>query len=312
MAEGAQVMVDTVLGVCREVEIHPQKLLVEHRVHMPQIHVDNWGTLDAALYAPTLRTLYIWDYKHGHRDCPADENYQLIDYVLGLVNHYEIDGHEEQKSVVVISIVQPFCYYARSKIKTWRVNLSSLRGYWNLLSTRAHQALADPELTTGIWCRDCRAIGCCSATREARFNFVELVGVPYAMDALPSGALAQERTFLRDGIAVAKARLDAVEDELRHRIQQGDSSSGLTIEAVPGREVWDVPVGQAKALFNQFNTDISKPGVLTPAQALKAVPTKIRPFVAPLLKQFTKRDTALTLVPVNESRNSRAFKKSGD
>ena len=308
MAEGAQVMIDDVVAMCDRHNCAAD-LLVEQRVDMPQIHpTHNWGTLDAAVYLKPLRTIVIWDYKHGHRDCDPKENLQLIDYIAGLVTRFNIDGYESQFITVSLRIVQPFCYYVRGPVREWVVKLADLRAYWNVLQMQAHEAFTDPKLTTGVWCRDCRALGKCPATRKARYNFIELANQPYEMDDMTSHDLAVERLILKDGLAVTKARLEAIEDELRHRITAGDTGSGYTVEAVPGREHWAVPPNQVKAVFGQFEVDVTKDDILTPTQALKKTPKDKRPLIETFIKQFTKRESALTLVPVEESRNARAFK----
>lgn len=307
IAEGAQVMVDDVLAVCEKYGCL-QDLLIEHRIYMPSIHPHNWGTLDAAIYLPVARLLFIWDYKHGHRDCQPRENKQLVDYMQGLMEKYQINGLQDQQITFIARIVQPFCYYARGPVKEWRGMLSDLRGTINILRTKAGEAFINPKLSTGPWCRDCCAVGRCAATRKARYNFIELADQPYEMDNMDGADLAVERRILSEGIAVAKARLEAIEDELQHRIQSGDTSSGYTVEAVEGREKWGVPIPQAKALFSQFNVDISKEDILTPKQSLKKVPAAQRPLVASILKQFTTRNSSITLVPIDESRTARAFK----
>jgi len=63
IAEGAQVMVDDVMEVCRRFDCL-RDLLIEHRVYMPKIHPENWGTLDAGVYLPQRRVLFLWDYKN--------------------------------------------------------------------------------------------------------------------------------------------------------------------------------------------------------------------------------------------------------
>lgn len=307
MAEGAQVYVDDVLEVCQRFDCLAD-LLIEHRVYMPKIHGQNWGTLDAGVFLPAVQRVHLWDYKGGHRDVQAAGNFQMVDYLQGLVEAYGIDGFNDQRITAFVRIVQPFCYYARGPIKEWAVPLGELRAHWNILQAKAIEAFTSRVLSTGLWCRDCRAVGKCAATRKARYNFIELVDQPYEMDAMGGADLAVEKSILEDGIAVAKKRLEAIEDELRHRIKNGDSSSGLTVEAVPGRRDWSIPVPQAIAIFSQFGVNIRKEGALTPTQSLQKVPKEQRRHVDGLLKRFTTRKSAITLVPVDESRNARAFK----
>lgn len=310
MVEGADIYVHDVLEVCQRFGAL-QSLLVEHRVHMPHIHPENGGTLDSAIYLPDKKLIFIWDYKHGHRECDPKENLQLIDYLAGLVNQYQINGAQDQEITVVARIVQPFCYYADGPIREWVCRLSDLRAHWNVLHSQANEALTNPTLTTGKWCRDCIAVGTCSAARKAAYNFIELVNQPYQMDEMRPRDLAVEREILKTGLAVAKARAEAIEDQLQHLVRDGDLESGLALETSLGRLEWTVPPAQARAVFLQFGVDIDKEAVQTPTQAKAAVPKELRPHVDQILKNFTHRPAgALKLVPADQSRTARAFRKS--
>lgn len=310
MAAGAQVYVDDVAAVCEKFNAY-SRLLVEHRVYMPRVHPDNWGTLDAGLYLPERRVLFLWDAKFGHRQCRAKGNLQLIDYALGLVQQFEIDGLEEQGVTVVFRIVQPFCYRSGGPVDEWVVKLSDLRGYWNQLQAKAHEAYSKPTLSTGLWCRDCSAVADCSAARQAAYNLIDLANELYVMEAMTSDDLAVERRILSNGLAAAKARLDAIEDVLTHRIQSGESGGGLTLQTGQGRLEWACPPEQAVALVAQFGIDASKPGALTPTQVKAAAPAAIKPMLEQVLKQYTRRPAgALSLVDADESRTARAFKRN--
>ena len=308
MAEGAQEFVDEVLAVCRKYDAL-DRLLVEFRVYMPDIHPDNWGTLDACLYLPELGLLFIWDYKNGHGYVDAKENLQLIDYTKGVFNHYNVDGYTQQHLRVSIRVVQPFCYYVRGTTRIWDVLATDLRPFWNKLHNTAHETDHNPTLTTGPHCRYCKALGRCSATRQARYNFIELVQAPYEIDDMSPRDMAVELGILEVGIAIAKERKEAIELELIHRIRNGAPDSPLTIEAVPGRENWNVPHAQAKALFSSFGVDITTEGLLTPKQSLKKAPAAVRPMLEAILSKFTKVNNSVKLIPVPESRNARAFQK---
>jgi hypothetical protein len=192
MCEAAHVYIHDVLQVAQE---HGalQGLLIEHRVHMPAIHQQNWGTLDCALPLLDKGVIYLWDFKFGHRECKAEENLQLIDYVAGLVNELKINGYAEQHTDVVMRIVQPRCYHADGPISEWRVKLSTLRGWWNHLEHAANMAMTNPRLTTGKHCRDCVAVGRCPAARKAAYSLIDYIDQPYDVDTLdgasPEGRL---------------------------------------------------------------------------------------------------------------------------
>lgn len=307
ICEGAQTMVDEVLKIC----FNPTRLsqaLVEQRVYMPAIHPHNWGTLDAALYLPNENCLIVWDYKHGHLYHSPVGHLQLIDYVQGLVELYNLNGADEQRITVVLKIVQPFCYYKPGTVREWRVKLSDLRPYWNQLADKAHEAFNNPKLSSGPWCRDCLARINCPAVRLSNYSLIHLANMPYSMDLMDGRALSVEREILRNGVEVAKKRLEAIEEQLLHNIMGGDDTSNYTTEAVEGRQNWSIPAKQAAALMENFGVDITKPDVLTPKQSVKKTPVALRKQVERLLKQFTTAKTKFVLVEKTESRTARAFK----
>jgi hypothetical protein len=309
LIEGAAVMVGDVTRVAQE---HGalRSMLVEHRVHAPQVHPDNWGTLDCAIPLLTLPRpkIYIWDYKHGHRENRAEGNLQLINYAAGLVNELNLNGADDQLVDVHIRIVQPFCYSAPNDVDEWVVKLADLRGYFNQLHQKAHESRTGPTLTSGKHCRDCPAVGKCSASRKGRYAYIEYVNEPYEMDTMNAAELAVERGILRDGLAAAKARLEAVEDDLTHRLQAGASGSGLTLESKPGRLAWDVPVAQAIALAGQFGIDNSVAGVLTPTQTTGKIPAAMKPAFKQVLESVASRPAgSLKLINADDSPSARAF-----
>lgn len=309
MVEGAQIMVDSVLATCRRWGLRGD-LRVEQRVRMPMIHPNaNWGTLDASLYVPEHNALYIWDYKHGHRDCSAENNLQMANYLAGLVDLYQIDGILDQQITVVARIVQPFSYHAAGPVKDWLFKLSDLRPVWNNLQAKAYEALSDsPRLTTGRWCRDCKAVGVCSAARTAGYSFVDVVNAPYEMDAMRGSDLAVERSILQDGLAVAKARLEAIEDELTHRLQKGETDSQLALETSRGREQWTIPPKQVLMLCGQLGIDASKEATKTPRQTRDAAPKEVKPMLEAVMASVTRRPAGkIKLVPASGSKAARAF-----
>ena len=311
MAEGAQVYVDEVLQVCQQ---HGglRALLVEHRVHAPQIHEDNWGTSDTILPLLEKGLVYMWDAKFGHRDNRAKENYQLIDYMAGVVNELNLNGYDEQQITVVFRIVQPYCYNSDGPVNEWCCRLSDLRAYWNILQRQAAAITSgDTTFTTGEHCRDCNAVGRCSAARKASYRMFDYVNQPYAIDAMTGPELATEREALASALTVAKARLEAIDDDLVHRISQGEAGTGLVLEVGQGRQVWAVPVPQTLALAKQFGVDANKPGTLTPTQTTALVPKEMRAAFKAMLLKFTSRPSGKTkLVPASESSVAGAFRNT--
>jgi hypothetical protein len=312
MVEGAAVMVSDVLQVAQE---HGalRSLLIEHRTHMPQIHEQNWGTLDCALplIALGVPKIYVWDYKHGHRENRPEANLQLIDYMAGLLAELNINGQQDQHIDVHFRIVQPFCYSAPEDVNEWVVKLSDLRPYFNRLHAQAHEALGpNPTMTAGKHCRDCPAVWTCATARRAVYSFIDYAGEPYRMDQMTDADLAVERGILRDGMTVAKARLEAIEDTLTHKLRNGSVGSGLALESKPGRQAWNVPAKQAIAFASQFGVDNSVIGVLTPAQTADKVAAPLRAAFKQAVNAIASRPAgALKLINASDTTAARAFKR---
>ena len=309
MAEGADIYTSDVLAVAQE-HGAVQKMLVEHRVHAPQIHDKNWGTLDCAIPLIDEGVIYLWDYKNGHRETRAKGNLQLVNYMAGLYAELNINGLQDQHIRVVMRIVQPFCYKAKGAVDEWSFLLSDLRAYFNQLHAKAHEAFDKPTLSTGPWCRDCPAVKNCSAARRAAYNLIDYVNAPYQMDTMTGAELAVERTILENGLVAAKARAQAIEDELHSRVSDGATDTGLSLEASRGRSAWTIPVEQAVALAGQFGADISKPGVKTPTQSVAAVPRELRQQFEQVLATVTHRPAGgLKLIEAGDTLGARVFKR---
>lgn len=307
MAEGADEYVTDVVGTLSESQYGRGTLLVEKRVDMPAVHPENWGTLDAA--ARLNRRIYLWDYKAGHAKVDAFENLQLINYLEGLRNFYKITGRDDQHIEVVARVVQPFAYDPKGPVSEWRFKLCDIRGYVNRLHMKAHEAMMAPTLTSGSHCRYCPARGRCPALRKAAYNLIDIVDAPLAFDAMAGGDLATERAILLRGKSMLKARLEAIEDDLTHRVKSGDASTGLALESVAGRLNWTVGPEQAIASVGLLGLDISKPDCDTPTQARAKVPAAMRPHFDAAIKAVSKRKSSLKLINAGDTMAARVFAK---
>lgn len=307
IAEGAEVYVTDVIGTLSQIPGGREALLVEFRVNMPAIHDQNWGTLDASAMTP--QGLFIWDYKHGHAKVDAFENLQLIDYLEGLREFYGINGLGDQHTRVIARVVQPFAYDPKGPVSEWAFMLCDIRGYVNQLRAKAHEAMTNPTLTSGKHCRYCPARGRCPALRAAVYNLIDLVDSPLGFDTMSGGDLATEREILLRGQTMLKARLEAIEDDLTHRVKNGDGSCGLSLDSVPGRLNWTVEPGQAIAALSLFGIDITRPHCDTPTQARARLPAAMRDAFDEAVKPLTKRSRSLKLVDSSDTLAARVFRK---
>jgi hypothetical protein len=308
MVEGAVAYYDDVIRIYNQVEDPAgEQLFIEKRVYMPHIHEDNWGTLDAALWVPTADTLYMWDYKYGHREVEATLNLQLINYTAGIMQKCHLMN---TSTTVVMRVVQPFCYHAPEPIREWVTTVKDLQFWWAKLREKANQALGNnPLMTAGTHCRDCAAIARCRTARRTGYSVIQYANEPYEINSLDGEDLAVERHILETGLRIVKARLEAVDDQLLANIAAGDTSSGLAIKVGQGRLGWSVPIDVVLALGSQFGADLSKPAAVTPTQAIKVVPSPMRSAFRQALPSITSRpSTGLKLIPADTSPAARAFK----
>ena len=309
MTDAAQVYVSDVLTVANE---HGalRSLLIEHKVRMPSIHAQNYGTLDCGLVLPNIRTIYLWDYKHGHGLVEAFANLQGVDYLEGLCEEFGINGHDDQTIRVIVRIAQPRCYQGDGPVSEWSCMLSDIRPYVNQLTAKAHEAFTNPTLTSGTHCRYCPALINCSAVRGSHYRMFDYVESPFVIDDMAGADLAVERSILGQGIKIAQARLDAIDEQLHHDICNGDTSSGLTLQAGQGRLKWTAPAQEVIALGTMFGLDVAKKEAITPTQAIALAPPETRTVFEQAINLIANRPSSgVKLVKIENSRNAKAFAK---
>lgn len=285
MADGADVIVMDVLKVCQQYGAL-QALLIEHRVRMPEVHPDhNWGTLDVALPLAD-GTTYLWDYKHGHGEVKAEENWQLIDYAAGL----------PAAERCILRVVQPFCYSSDGPVSEWVLYRKGLRERY--IPTMRASAYATHTLA-GSHCRYCKALTDCVTARQYGLDLIHQMPLRLDKDmAAADRAVLWEQ--VKDGLPVLKELMGQLEDEVKEQLPPG-----YMVEVTKGRLNWSAPVPQVIALGQLLGADLGKPAVVTPTQARKLVPAEMYDAC---VKPLTKRDAGATkLVRAKDSRVSRAF-----
>ena len=318
MAEGAQVFIDNALFIANT---HGalRSMLIEHKVAMPHIHKDNYGTLDLAI--PLLNRddngrvtsgkIYLIDYKYGHRECKAKGNFQLIDYLAGLCREYKIDGEAEQFIEVEFQIVQPFCFQSGGPIDTWIVSIAELRGYINQMIAKAAEAFTNPTFTSGPHCRDCQSIHRCDTAKKGNYSLIDYVNDPCVILNMNGANLSTELEILRQGEVTLKARKESIEEELMHRLGKGEATdSGYCVETKYGRLAWNVPAEQVIALASMFKVDADKKATLTPTQTLAKASPEMKPMLELAMKTVSSRPSGgLKLTEAVDSNIARAFTK---
>lgn len=267
MLDGADMYAENVLAVARTGgQLHVEKTMGCH-----SIHSDCGGTPDAWHHDSGIIT--VWDYKFGHGFVDVYENLQLIVYASGILDQLGVkngSGVDDQFFTFRFRIVQPRNYHRDGPIREWVVKASELRAHFNILRAAAKKAWlrTDAQCTPNAECEYCSASHVCEALQQTGFK-----GMDYASGSTPlvlsNAALGTELTLLNHYLARLEARKTGLEEMAASEIKAGRIVPGFTLNSTVGRLGWTKPVDEVIALGQMMGVDVSKPGVITPTQAIK-------------------------------------------
>ena len=305
MYSGALIYALDISNVMRESGVFSDKFTgIEDRLTMEDIHPELFGTCDFWLFDGHRRKLYVYDFKYGYGVVEPYENWQAMCYVKGVLNKLNLNGLESQDITVHIRIGQPRTFHREGQVREWVVPLTELRGYFNILTQHAAQALSENAITcSGSHCRYCTARHSCEAALTAGMNLYEVATTPTPLDLSPM-ALGVQLNILKR----AKEQLDylysGMEEQIRTLQSTGIDVPYWTLEAGVGREKWTKPADEIIALGKLLKTDLEKePEAITPAKA-----RKLGIDDAVISAYSTKPSTGLKLVPDNGNKAKQVFK----
>lgn len=295
MIEAATMYVDEI----RKVNGKPH---IEERISINYIHEQCWGTPDAWIFHNG--TLYLWDFKYGHRFVDVFENWQLIEYAAGILDVIEINGITDHHVTVDMTIVQPRCYVGGSPVRSWKVRAVDLRGYFNAARMFEAKAMAnDATLTVSPECRDCSARHACPALQRAAYSDMNIATEAVPFD-LPPAALGTELRYLQAAIETLTARASSLEEQALSMFRQGKAVPHFTAQHGNGRERWVKPEAEVIAMGELMGVNLGVTKLVTPKQAIKAgMPEAI-------VKSFTEIPRGeLKLVPDDGTKARKIFGK---
>lgn len=250
-------------------------LVIERRVDIRRVHdTDNWGTPDYYAWGLMVnqgRILRIWDFKFGNGIVEAFENWQMIDYVAGILEAGGIDGLMDQTTVVEFTVIQPRAYHRDGPVRRWRVLASELRPYINKLASAAAKATSGspPAKPTPDGCKNCKGRHACEALQREGYDAADTSRHLGALELSPA-ALGLELRTLRTAQALLDARVTGLEAQVVATIGSGTLVPMWSLESSPGRLGWTKPAAEVIALGALMGLDLAKePEVLTPTQAKK-------------------------------------------
>ena len=253
-----------------------QVLVIEKRVQIKRVHESaNWGTPD--YYAWTVlgdgrRKLIVWDFKYGHGIVEAFENWQLIDYVAGILGEAEVNGLQDQNTNVDMRVIQPRAFHRDGPVRSWLTVAADLRGHINRLSMAADDAMSVTPTASPhpVACENCRGRHACEALQRAAYFAADYGQQGSAVDLTPH-ALGLELRALTRAHALLEARMSGLQAQATSTIAAGKLVPFWNLESKPGNLKWTKPTAEILALGQMMGLDLAKPvDVITPAQAKKA------------------------------------------
>ena len=248
-------------------------LHIEEKVEAPYVHPESWGSVDAEAFDSRGNgTIYLWDYKYGYGIIEVFENWQMINYALGLLYKYTSEGGSvDPKTRVIMAIVQPRPFHEDGPIRVWETTAGELSEYAKTLSDAAGEALGpDPRVISGSHCRYCRARHACPAAHKAAMTAIDITGQA-AIESLNPEALSYELSILRRAQEAIEYRLTGVEAQALAYIKQKGIVPGWGVKPGMSRVTWDGPAEDVFILGDINGIELRKPPEpITPKQAEKA------------------------------------------
>lgn len=280
-------------------------LHIEERVDAASVHPDNWGTPDVWAWTPSGSggLLLVWDFKYGHRFVDAFENWQLIDYVAGIISRPEFIGLDHRKVEVVLTVVQPRNYHPVGPVRRWTETLTKLHPYFAQLTETAAEATGPNAATrTGPQCTDCRARHVCDALHYAADNVADVAGGAVSLE-LPPAALGLELKMLQRAQELLAARVTGLEAQATALLRSGQVVPFFSLGSSPGREQWTRPPAEVVALGELMGVALAKSvTAVTPKQARDAG------MDAAIVAGYSTRPPgALKLIPIDNAQMKRIF-----
>lgn len=246
-------MVDAAQGLLIDVRdtlaAHPGAILrVEHRVYMPIVHDENWGTPDVTLIDAAQKFVAVWDYKYGHRYVDPAENLQLVDYAIGVMREVAVCA-DWSNWRVSLNIAQPRNYHVSGPIREWQTDGRKLLDEFVPQLYEAAKAALSPDAPTrsNPHCVDCSAVHACETAQRAGALAIDIAGRVTPVD-LPPHAVGLELRLLDDAERRIKARKTGLEEMALGLIRAGTAVPFFTTEYTTGREKWTVPAAEVVAL----------------------------------------------------------------
>lgn len=230
---------------------------------------DVYGTVDYSLYVPSIRTLYIRDYKHG-KGVVVDpvNNPQLMAYALGVAGE-KIDKYE----IIDVGIVQPRAKEG-NQIKTWQTTPEYLKQWAEFtLKPSVQLAMSDdgPLIPGDKQCQFCNAKSVCpelanKALKTAQADFSDFADIH--PDEIVDEVSIEKIKQVYDKIGLLKEFIKAVEARVFSELSSGNDVPEYKLVHGKRSRSWK-DEDEAVKILQSYKVDPYEYKILSPAKAEK-------------------------------------------
>lgn len=243
-----------------------EKLHVEEKIDISNIHPDCWGTPDCWFVIEDK--LYLFDYKFGFGFVEVYMNWQLLEYSAGIIKKLNDEGIKI--SEVEFCIVQPRSYHPQGPIRTWNCSLSTLTYCFSKLKTAEQQATSERALCyPNPECDFCLARHACPTLQNAALTETD-VSMRAIPNDLTTDQIGNELRYLKRAAELLDARITGLEAEAISALQRGERIPHFALKQTMGRDRWLKSASQISVIGEMYNLNLCKPvDVITPKQAIK-------------------------------------------
>lgn len=318
MAEAAQMFVDVVRV---QESLDPAAIVrYEQRFSLASLNPpdDMYGTADAIVIQPTMRTLVVPDFKYGKGVfVDAHENEQLMYYGLGALLDVELDrsmrGAFDQVRLI---IVQPRAFSGtEGPIREVVVSYEELVGFATTLLRLAREAMKpDAPLVPGAWCQFCRAAGVCPALKAHAVAVaqVEFEDMPAQLPPAPEKLTDAQLVMVLNKADIIEDWLKDVRAYVIAKLERGEPVPGYKLVAKKANRKWiapDLVLEWAKANGLNPKELMTEPELESPAQVEKILKGTGIKLDATL---YEKKSSGLTLAPEKDPRPAAVLGPAAD
>lgn len=271
MAEAVQVYLDYARSVIEEGDI----VFIEHRFDLAPLNppTEYRGTSDLTIYRPSIRKMWVIDYKHGAGvPVEATGNPQNRSYGFGACVELLQQGYSV--SVVENVIVQPRAPHREGPVRSEEVSAFELTEWSaDLFAALARTQEPDAPIKAGDHCKFCPAAVLCPelASRSLELAQSEFQGATLRVPPAPE-TLTPERVGLILGAGdILETWLTAVRNYAHTQLEAGVSIPGWKLVPKRATRKWaDEDMAGAALTDAGLTADaIYTKKICTPAQAEK-------------------------------------------